>query len=57
MLIRCPKCKKLLFKFELKGYLCFEVICPRCRHRVVSEIKTDEYTVRGFRKRNFRTKR
>lgn len=51
MIIRCPKCNKLLFKGELKGYLVFEIICPRCRYRIVSEIRTDEYTVRSFRKK------
>lgn len=54
MIIRCPKCNKLLFKGELKGYLRFEIICPRCRYRVVSEINTWEYTVRSYRKKSWR---
>lgn len=54
MIIRCPKCNKLLFKGELKGYLRFEIICPRCRYRVVSEINTGEYTVRSYRKKSWR---
>lgn len=54
MIIRCPKCNKLLYKGELKGYLRFEIICPRCRHRIVSEINTGEYTVRSYRKRSWR---
>lgn len=57
MIIRCPKCEKLLFKGQLRGYLLFEIICPRCRHRVVSEINTDEYTVKSFRRRNIKPKR
>lgn len=57
MITRCPKCNKLIFKYELKGYLKFETICPRCGYKIVSEISTDEYNVRSFKKRNFKSKR
>lgn len=51
MIIKCPKCNKLLFKAKLNGYLRYEIKCPRCNYVVVSVIKTDEYTVRSKKRR------
>ena len=47
MIIKCPKCNKLLLKIKLNGYLRYEIKCPRCKYQIVSVIRTDEYNVRS----------
>ncbi|WP_298042642.1 hypothetical protein [uncultured Clostridium sp.] len=43
MIIRCPKCNKMLFKIELNGYMKCEIKCPRCKCQSVSSLETNEY--------------
>lgn len=43
MMIRCPKCNKLLLKIELRGYVKYEIKCPRCKYECVSELQASEY--------------
>ncbi|MDU7948744.1 MAG: hypothetical protein E7J31_09910 [Clostridium sp.] len=30
--VRCPKCNKLIFRFELSGSIVFDVRCSRCKY-------------------------
>lgn len=57
MIVRCPECNKLLLKINLNGYLKYEIVCPKCKFKIVTAIQLNEYTVNSFRKRNIRSKR
>ena len=51
MIIKCPKCNKLLLKIKLIGYLWYEIKCPRCKEEIVSVVRADEYNVRSKKRR------
>ena len=57
MIIKCPKCSKLLLKIKLTGYLRYEIKCPRCKSEIVSVVRTDEYNIRNYKDRVARRRR
>nr|WP_151191838.1 Com family DNA-binding transcriptional regulator [Desulfotomaculum copahuensis] len=36
---RCPKCRKLLLKYSLRGSLRMIIKCPRCKNTCSVEVK------------------
>lgn len=50
MVIRCPECNKLLFKTKLNGYLKYEIVCPKCKLKIVTAIRANEYNIKNYRR-------